>query len=66
MKFVRKFKDKGDAYFSPNAPGGLIAVSLSDPDMDSRPTKKSLFHVTGMSCASCVAKIEREVGKKEG
>ncbi len=66
VKFVRKFKDKTDAYFDPKTPGGLVTVALNGPDMDARATKKSLFHVTGMSCASCVAKIEREVMKNQG
>ena len=34
--------------------------------MDPSSTTKSIFHVTGMSCSSCVAKIEREVSKREG
>ena len=37
---------------------------LSDGSEASR--KKAVVRVTGMSCSSCVAKIERHLGKMEG
>eukprot|EP00111_Clytia_hemisphaerica_P000292 TCONS_00000743-protein len=41
---------------------GIQAMSAIDMEA----TKKSFFHVTGMSCSSCVGKIERELKKKTG
>lgn len=47
---------------SPSVP----SINTSN-DFDIIPnTMKSYFHVTGMSCSSCVGKIEREVKKKKG
>ena len=42
-------------------------MELSDFSVDlTKPRKRVLIQVTGMSCASCVAKIERHLGKKRG
>ena len=42
-------------------------LELSDFSVDlTKPRKRVLIQVTGMSCASCVAKIERHLGKKRG
>ena len=57
---------RGDAFYSPEQPDGLVSVSLNDSSMEMKATSKSLYHVTGMSCSSCVAKIEREISKKPG
>lgn len=35
-------------------------------DIDPELVTKAFFHVTGMSCASCVATIEKSLLKKEG
>ena len=35
-------------------------------DDDAAHVAKAFFHVTGMSCASCVATIEKNLLKKEG
>ena len=42
-------------------------LELSDFSVDlTKPRKRVLIQVTGMSCSSCVAKIERHLGKKRG
>lgn len=45
----------------------LLSRSPSPPGMGvTQLNSKAFFHVTGMSCSSCVGKIEREIGKKKG
>ena len=44
--------------------GGGEVVILNDVSESSK--KKAVVRVTGMSCSSCVAKIERHMGKMEG
>ena len=51
-------------HFNAKEPDGAVSVPLIS--MDPAATTKSIFHVTGMSCSSCVAKIEREVSKRSG
>lgn len=50
--------------FNAKEPDGIVSIPLTS--MNAAATTKSIFHVTGMSCSSCVAKIEREVSKKSG
>lgn len=44
--------------------GGEEMVIFSDGSESGR--KKAVLRVTGMSCSSCVAKIERHLGKMDG
>lgn len=44
--------------------GGGEVVIFSDGSESGK--KKAVIRVTGMSCSSCVAKIERHLGKKDG
>jgi len=55
---------KTGVHFNAKGPDGYVSVPLSS--MDPRSTTKSIFQVTGMSCSSCVSKIEREVSKRTG
>ena len=43
----------------------LVQVTLED-ELESTDVRKAFFHVTGMSCSSCVRKIETELKKKPG
>jgi Cu+-exporting ATPase len=49
---------------SPARGGGSEVVVLSDGSDSTK--KKAVVKVTGMSCSSCVAKIERHLGKMDG
>ena len=42
----------------------LAAVRVNIDEKDA--LQKAQFHVTGMSCASCVNKVERHLKKKKG
>jgi len=49
--------------------GGFVAIALDDlknGKLEQKRMTKSYFQVTGMTCSSCVAKIERELSKKNG
>lgn len=73
--------DKGSQHISKDAPviftkqGEYMEVKLSpskttddllNGKAQSGKLTRSYFHVTGMTCASCVGKIEREMKKKIG
>ncbi|XP_065058304.1 copper-transporting ATPase 1-like isoform X1 [Rhopilema esculentum] len=68
VKFRRvdKIPKVNGVHFDANQTDGLVTIPLNDSNMDKLPTAKGLYLVTGMSCSSCVAKIEREVAKRPG
>jgi hypothetical protein len=47
-------------------PKGKTKNNSHDVAVDTEHVTKAFFHVTGMSCASCVATIEKNLLKKEG
>ena len=47
-----------------NSPTPVSLLSPSIQNVES--ARKAFFHVTGMTCSSCVGKIEREMKKKMG
>ena len=53
---------------SPNAikDKDLVSPNSHQIDIQNKNLSKSFYLITGMTCASCVAKIERELKKKIG